>query len=181
MTEQNGDRVLWRGEPDRYFFIERSDWLIALIGVVWIAVNVWFIVDYLNERTFLSAVRFEWRVVSLVIGIGVTLGHPLVRGVSLLSTRYTITERQVIVAIGGRRPQVCAMTFDLLLPPVVRRHGDDVGSVAFGEFPRPWDTVAAAVGRRPVTSMIVLRYVGPVDEILALITSARDRAWAVAG
>jgi hypothetical protein len=182
VTEQDEDRVLWRGEPDRYFFIERSDWLVAAIGVVWIAVNVWLILDYLDDSTtaLLSVLRIEWRIVALAVGAMLTLGHPLVRGLSLLQTKYTITDRSVIIVVGGIRPSMYALTFDMLLPPVVRHHGDGVGSIAFGEFPRPLDTVAAVVGRRGTSSMIVLRYVWPLDELLEMIKAGRDRAWPAA-
>lgn len=171
--------MLWRGEPDRHFFIERSDWLAAVIGLLWIAVNLWLIADYLADSSaaLLSALRLEWRILALLVGSVLTLGHPLVRGLSLLTTKYTITERGVVVFVGGLRPAVYTRTFDLLLPPVVRDHGDNVGSIAFGEFPRPWDTVAAAIGRRGASSMLVLRYVWPLDELLAMLRAGHDRAW----
>jgi hypothetical protein len=178
VTEIDGDRVLWRGEPEKYFFIERSDWLVMVIGVAWVVLNVWLIADYLNERTFLSAVRVEWRIVSLLIGTALTLGHPVARAIALLNTRYTITENAVIVEVGGLRPRMNARTFDMLLPPVVQEHGDGVGSIAFGEFPRPVDTIAAVVGRRSSAPLIVLRRIWPISEVLNLITSKHERAWA---
>ncbi|MEU8077046.1 hypothetical protein AB0B31_16540 [Catellatospora citrea] len=181
MTEQDGDQVLWRGEPDKHFFIERSDWLVAVAGVAWIAVNGWLIMAYFANLSFIAAVRVEWRAGWLIVGAALTLGHPLIRGAALLNTRYTITEREVIVAVGGLRPKVYVQPYDLLLPPVVRHHGDEAGSIAFGEFPRSWETLAAVVGRGPTSSMIVLRHVWPVDEVLALITSRRDQAWAATG
>ncbi|WP_144118656.1 hypothetical protein [Catellatospora sichuanensis] len=95
MAEDDGDRVLWRGEPDKHFFIERSDWLVAVAGLTWIAPNSLLILDYFDGRsiTLLPALRIEWRIIALVVGTVLTIGHPLVRGLSLLYTKYTSSGR----------------------------------------------------------------------------------------
>ncbi|WP_412540395.1 hypothetical protein R8Z50_32010 [Longispora sp. K20-0274] len=173
LDEVECENVLWRGRPERFVFLERSDWLVMLLGAVWLAGWIGFLA---LRGVPANPIAIGWRLGSLIVGTALTLGHPFVRAVWLSKTWYTVTDRNICTETDRSSASV---PHDVLFPPVVRVGADECGSIAFGRFPGAWDTVVSVwQGKRRYGTYpsVVLRNVGPIDKVHALITEARARA-----
>ncbi|GIG58264.1 hypothetical protein Lfu02_26360 [Longispora fulva] len=170
LDEVECENVLWRGRPERLVFVERSDWLVMVLGVGWLACWVGLLAV---GGIPANPISFAWRLSGLLVGTVLTLGHPLVRAVWLSKTWYTVTDRNICTETDRSSASV---PHDVLFPPVVRPGADGAGSIAFGRFPSAWDTVVSVwQGKRRYGTYpsVVLRNVGPIDKVHALITGAR--------
>lgn len=166
-----GEQVLWRGKPERVFFLESADWLLMILGLVWIAFSVWLLTGT-QVDSMRDLFRLGWRIALLMFGVVLTIGHPLRRAGRLGNTRYTVTDRRVIVDVDGIRPRSVSGYYDQLPAPVLREHRDEVGTIAFGEHPDVLDTVRSALIRRADPQM-VLDGIWPADKVLQMIIRSR--------
>jgi hypothetical protein len=141
-----GERILWDGRPLRRRVFRRTDVLLVPISLLWCGFAVFLESGALSYRVPLFAAVLG--ALFVLFGLYFVAGRFVVRLVSPRRTRYTITDRRVLVrsAWSGRR----LSTHDLnsLRPPVIIEEPDGSGSLAFGGFPGLADVFVTRQGWR---------------------------------
>ncbi|BCY08413.1 hypothetical protein [Actinoplanes sp. L3-i22] len=127
------ERVLWEGRPRRTRVIRRSDTLLIPFSLVWCGFVIFWESQVLADGAPLFAVL--WGVPFILIGIYFVAGRFLVRGVAIKRTRYTITNRRLLVHGGWTGTRVTTEYLRILPPPVITERPDGSGDLAFGAFP----------------------------------------------
>jgi hypothetical protein len=128
-----GERIVWAGRPVRHRLFRRPDVVLVPFSALWCGFAVFW------ERSALSggAPFFFalWGVPFVLVGLYVVAGRFVVRAVSSRRTRYTITDRRVLVHGGWSGNRLRTQYLNSLPPPVITEEPDGSGSLAFGEFP----------------------------------------------
>jgi hypothetical protein len=136
-----GERIVWDGRPLRHRVFRRTDVLLVPLSLLWFGFAVFW------ERSVLSGgapLFFAlWGVPLMLVGLYVVAGRFVVRVVSSRRTRYTITDRRVLVHGGWSGSRLRTQYLNSLPPPVITEEPDGSGSLAFGGFPGVMDALTS--------------------------------------
>jgi hypothetical protein len=128
-----GERIVWDGRPLRHRVFRRTDVLLVPFSLLWCGFVVFGVRGVLSSGApFFLAL---WVAAFLLIVLYVVAGRFVVRVVSSRRTRYTITDRRVLVYSGWSGGRLRTAYLNSLPPPVITEEPDGSGSLAFGAFP----------------------------------------------
>ncbi|WP_426512980.1 hypothetical protein ACPPVO_21425 [Dactylosporangium sp. McL0621] len=139
-----GERIVWDGRPVRHRVFRRADVLLVPISLLWCGLAVFW-----ESGVLFSGAPFFfvlWGAAFVLVGLYVVAGRFVVRAVSSRRTRYTITDRRVLVHSGWSGSRLRTEYLHALPPPVITQEPDGSGSLAFGGFPGVADVFTG--GRR---------------------------------
>jgi hypothetical protein len=128
-----GERVVWDGSPLRHRVFRRTDILLVPFSLIWCGFAMFWESSMLS--TGAPGVFALWGVPFVLVGLYLVAGRFIVRVVSLRHTRYTITDRRVLVHSGWSGGKLNTEYLNSLPPPVIIEEPDGSGSLAFGRFP----------------------------------------------
>ena len=117
----------------RHRVFRRSDALLVPFSLLWCGFAVFWESGALSEGApFFFAL---WGAPFVLVGLYIVAGRFVVRAVSSRRTRYTITDRRVLVHSGWSGGRLSTLYLNSLPPPVITEEPDGSGSLAFGAFP----------------------------------------------
>jgi hypothetical protein len=134
-----GERVLWRGKPDRAAFVRRT-WPLSIFGLVLLvsAVSYELVVFTTDAPDFLALVGVPFFFAALYM----LVGHYFVTSREWQNTEYLITENRLLVRHGALSPDLRVYSLAGLPHTVVEMRGKDVGNILFepqqGQGYGPW-------------------------------------------
>ncbi|WP_058626697.1 hypothetical protein [Microbacterium testaceum] len=106
---RNGEKVLWRGEPDPAVRFTPADRFFIPFTIAWLGFAVFWTVVVWSSTT---APPFLWLFGLLFVGIGVhlTIGRFFAKAARKKKTRYVVTDQRAIVIdpLGTRQTEVNA-------------------------------------------------------------------------
>src|SRR5919201_3322152 len=134
-----GERVLWRGKPERNAFVLRT-WPLSVFGAVLIvAAAIYEVVIFTTEAPDSLAV---WGVPFALGALYMLVGHFLVTYREWRQTEYLITDSRVRIRHGVLNPTLTIYSLLGLPHTIVEMRGRDVGNVMFkpreGQGYGPW-------------------------------------------
>jgi hypothetical protein len=134
-----GERVLWRGKPERRPFVLRT-WPLSIFGAVLIAAVVAFeTVVFTTEAP--DSLAF-WGVPFALAGLYMAVGHFLVTYREWNQTEYILTESRLLIRHGIFAPAVTIYSVLGLPHTIIEMQGHDVGNIMFkpreGQGYGPW-------------------------------------------
>ncbi len=134
-----GERVLWRGKPERHPFVWRT-WPLSLFGgVLVLAVLVFEIVVLTTEAPDVLAC---WGVPFALAALYMLAGHFYLTLREWHNTEYLLTEHRLLIRHGIFSPSITTYSVLGLPHTSVQMHGPDVGNIMFvpprGEGYGPW-------------------------------------------
>jgi len=139
-----GERIVWDGRPVRHRVFRRTDVLLVPFSLLWCGFAVFWESGVLSDGApFFFAL---WGVPFVLVGLYIVAGRFVVRAVSSRRTRYTITDRRILVHSGWSGSRLSTLYLNSLPPPVITEEPDGSGSLAFGGFPGVADAFTG--GRR---------------------------------
>jgi hypothetical protein len=141
-----GERILWAGRPLRHRVFRRTDVLLVPISLLWCG----FVV-FCESGALSSGVPFFVAILGaplVLFGLYLVAGRFVVRVISPRRTRYTITDRRVLVHSGYSGGRLITGYLNSLPPPVIAEEPDGAGSLAFGRFPGIADVFVTRQGWR---------------------------------
>jgi len=170
-----GERVLWRGKPERGPFVLRT-WPLSVFGAVLIAsVGVFALIIFSTEapnELLFYAVPFA------LAGLYMAAGHFLVTLYEWNQTEYLVTETRLLIRHGIFSPSLTVYSLLGLPHTVVEMHGQDVGNIMFepreGHGYGPWPGYQTMWPYTP-GYLIGLMYIRNPDEVRKIIEGARRR------
>lgn len=139
-----GERILWEGRPLRHRALRRTDAVLVPFSLLWCGFAVFWESGVLSSGAPLFFAL--WGVPFVLVGLYLVAGRFVVRVVSSRHTRYTITDRRILVHSGWSGGRLRTQYLNSLPPPVIAEESDGSGSLAFGEFPGMTDAFTG--GRR---------------------------------
>ena len=134
-----GERVLWRGKPERNAFVLRT-WPLSVFGAMLIVSTAIFeVVIFTTEAPDSLAL---WCAPFAVGALYMLAGHFLVTYREWRQTEYLITDSRVLIRHGVLNPTLTIYSLLGLPHTVVEMRGRDVGNVMFkpreGQGYGPW-------------------------------------------
>ena len=134
-----GERVLWRGKPERNAFVLRT-WPLSVFGLVLIvAAAIYEAVIFTTEAPDSLAV---WGAPFALGALYMLVGHFLVTYREWRQTEYVITDSRVLIRHGVLNPTLTVYSLLGLPHTVVEMRGQDVGNIMFkpreGQGYGPW-------------------------------------------
>lgn len=106
---RNGEKILWRGEPDPAVHFAPADRFLIPFTIAWLGFAVFWTVVVRSSTT---APQFMWLFGLLFVGIGVhlTIGRFFAKAARKKKTRYVVTDQRAIVIdpLGIRQVEVSA-------------------------------------------------------------------------
>ncbi len=168
-----GEKVLWRGKPERGPFVWRT-WPLSIFGgLLLTSVVVYDLVIFTTEAPdllVLLAIPFA------LAGLYMAVGHFLVTSREWQNTEYLVTERQVLIRHGVLSPTVTMYSLLGLPQTVIESQHGDVGNVMFkpqqGQGYGPWPGYQTMWPYTP-GYLLGLMYVRNPQEVQKVIESAR--------
>jgi hypothetical protein len=128
-----GERTVWDGRPLRHRVFRPTDVLLVPFSLLWCGFAVFWDLSAMSSGAPLFFAL--WGVLFVLVGLYLVAGRFVVRVVSSRHTRYTITDRRVLVHGGWSGSRLRTQYLNSLPPPVITEESDGSGSLAFGGFP----------------------------------------------
>lgn len=168
-----GERVLWRGKPERGPFVWRT-WPLSIFGgLLLVAVLAYDLVILTTEAPDWLAL---WAIPFAVGGLYMAAGHFLITAREWRNTEYLITERQVLIKHGILAPTVTMYSLLGLPQTIIQEQRDGTGNIMFkprqGEGYGPWPGYQTMWPYTP-GYVLGLMYVRDPQKVQRLIESAR--------
>ncbi len=134
-----GEKVLWRGKPERRPFIFRT-WPLSIFGALLItSVTIFEIVILTTEAPDILA---YWGAPFVLAGLYMAAGHFLLTTREWAYTDYMVTESRVLIRHGILSPTVTIYSLLGLPHTVLEMKGGDIGNIMFkpreGQGYGPW-------------------------------------------
>ena len=168
-----GERVLWRGKPERGPFVFRT-WPLSAFGAVLLASVAAFVLIILStdapDELLYYAIPFA------LAGLYMAVGHFLVTLYEWRQTEYLITESRLLIRHGIFTPSLTVYSLLGLPHTRVEMHGERIGNIMFepreGHGYGPWPGYQTMWPYTP-GYLIGMMYVRDPDEVHKIIESAR--------
>lgn len=134
-----GEKILWRGKPQRRPFILRT-WPLSVFGALLVtSVAIFLLVVLTTEAPDLLAV---YALPFVLAGLYMAVGHFAVTAREWANTEYMITENRVLIKHGVFSPTVTVYSLLGLPHTEIEMHGRDTGNIMFkpqqGQGYGPW-------------------------------------------
>ncbi len=123
-----GERVLWRGKPEREAFVWRTWPLSVFGGALLAAVIVYYGVVLTTDAPDLLAI---WGVPFAIAAIYMLGGHFILTSREWANTEYLVTDSRVLIRHGIFSPRLTSYSMVSLPHTQVVMHGDNIGNVMF--------------------------------------------------
>ncbi len=123
-----GERVLWRGKPERGPFVWRT-WPLSIFGAILLSAALTF--EILILTTEAPDILAAWGVPFTIAAVYMSGGHFLLTSREWENTEYLVTNSRVLIKHGVWVPRLT--TYSLLSLPhtQVEMHDSEVGNVMF--------------------------------------------------
>jgi len=160
-----GERVLWRGLPDRRAYTFRGPWYLIPFSIIWAGFAfVWEGAALTSGAPPLFAV---WGIPFCAVGLYFVAGRFWVAAREADRTTYAITDRRVMIQSGAFAPRFIELSLGSLPSPLLEERADGIGTITFGAA-YPFQTWGAAgwpgTGRSP--ALVAIREAGRVFRLL---------------
>jgi hypothetical protein len=134
-----GERVLWRGKPERRPFVLRT-WPLSIFGaLLLVSVLAFETVILTTEAPDTIAL---WGIPFALAGLYMGVGHFLLTYREWQQTEYLVSDSRVLIRHGVFSPGVTVYSLLGLPHTVIEMHGEGVGNVMFkpreGQGYGPW-------------------------------------------
>lgn len=172
-----GERVLWRGKPEREAFVRRTWPLSVFGGALLVAVVAFYMVVLTTEAPDLLGL---WGIPFAIAALYMLVGHFSLTRREWSHTEYLVTDSRVLIRHGIFSPRLTSYSMVSLPHTQVVMHGDDIGNVLFkGPFGQGYGPPPGYRTMWPYTPGYVLgfMYVRDPGAVQAIIEAAR---WGVA-
>jgi hypothetical protein len=134
-----GEKVVWRGKPERGPFVWRT-WPLSIFGAILVAAIVAYETVILTTEA--PDVLAVWGVPFALAGLYMAVGHFLVTSREWQNTEYMVTEQRLLIRHGIFSPSLTIYSLLGLPQIIVEMHGDTVGNLMFrppvGQGYGPW-------------------------------------------
>jgi hypothetical protein len=168
-----GERVLWRGKPEREAFVWRTWPLSVFDGALLVAVIAYYVVVFTTEAPDLLSI---WGVPFLILAFYMLVGHFLLTTREWNNTEYLVTNSRVLIRHGIFSPRLTSYSMGSLPHTQVVMHGQDIGNVMFkGAFGQGYGPAPGYQTMWPYTPGYVLgfMYVRDPASVQGVIERAR--------
>jgi hypothetical protein len=168
-----GEKVIWRGKPERAPFVWRT-WPLSIFGAILVAAIVAYETVILTTEA--PDVLAVWGVPFALAGLYMLVGHFLITSQEWHNTEYMVTEQRVLIRHGIFSPSLTMYSVLGLPQIVVEMHGENVGNLMFrpptGQGYGPWPGYQTMWPYTP-GYLLGLLYVRNPVEVKRLIERAR--------
>ncbi len=169
-----GERVLWRGKPERGPFVRRT-WPFSVFGGALLAAFFAYEVTVLTtEAPDLLAL---WGIPFLLAALYMVVGHFLVTAREWRNTEYLVTNSRVLLRHGLLSPKLTAYSLSTLPHTLVVMTGKGVGNImfkpAFGKGYGPGPGYRT-MWPYPPGYLLGLMYISNPQQVQATIEKARS-------
>lgn len=138
------ERILWEGRPVRHRLLRSTDAVMIPFSLAWCGFAIFWETSVFTGGAPIFFVL--WGLPFVVVGLYVVAGRFIVRSVSSRRTRYTLTDKRILIHGGWSGNRLTTAYVKSLPPPVITEQEDGSGSLAFGTFPALSDSFSG--GRR---------------------------------
>jgi hypothetical protein len=168
-----GERVLWRGKPEREAFVRRTWPLSVFGGALLAAVVAFYVVVLTTEAPDLLAF---WGIPFAIAALYMLAGHFILARWEWRHTEYLVTDSRVLIRHGIFSPRLASYSMVSLPHTQVVMHGENIGNVLFkGPFGQGYGPPPGYQTMWPYTPGYVLgfMYVRDPGAVQAVIEGAR--------
>jgi hypothetical protein len=160
-----GERLLWRGQPDRRVYTFGGPWYLIPFSVMWAGFAfVWEGLALTSGAPPLFAV---WGIPFCAIGVYLVAGRFWVAGREAERTTYAITDRRVMIQSGAFARRYIELSLGSLPSPQLEARADGIGTITFGAvYPFPVWGAAGWPGTSRVPAFVAIREAGRVFRLL---------------
>jgi hypothetical protein len=130
-----GEQILWSGRPGQGLLFTARDWLLVPLSLLWCGFAIFWEAMVLRSKA--PGFFALWGVPFVLAGLYLTIGRFAVDAWLRRNTRYTLTNRRVLIARSGIFGKITSVSLDRLPEMQLTERADGRGTIRLGK-PGPY-------------------------------------------